>query len=250
MAVLKVPHRVIVLIRDRVESLFSSLKGRFLGPTAGDKRLTIRYERSLSLPGMYEAALKESGGLPNLETLTTVVDGSKDYLDALKLKAVNTIVKDVEKHLGEHDSPTPVTINRVLKESWEGVTASVKRVVDTETQTAKGLGSLEGIVRANASIGIEDPYIVWVVSKDRYLCEECIRLHLLEDGVTPKIWLFSEVSRGYHNKGEDVPSILGLHPHCRCTASTILTDWGFDEKGKLTYIGKGHDEYNKQRGLK
>jgi hypothetical protein len=248
MAVLKVPHRVIALIKDRVESLFSSLKGRFLGPSAGDKRLTIRYERSLSLPGMYESALRESGGLPNLETLTTVVDGSKDYLDALKLKAVNTIVKDVEKHLGEHDRPTPVTINRVLKESWEGVTASVKRVVDTETQTAKGLGSLEGIVRANASIGIDDPYIVFVVSKDEYLCLECKRIHLMSDGNTPRVFKLSEVSMGYHVKGEDSPSGHGLHPSCRCIFdkyAPVVTETGVKPLCKvrvgdrvLTHTGK------------
>ena len=249
MAVFRVPHRVIALIRDRVESLFSSLKGRFLGPSAGDKRLTIRYERSLSLPGMYESALRESGGLPNLETLTTIVDGSKDYLDALKLKAVNTIVKDVEKHLGEHDRPTPVTINRVLKESWEGVTASVERVVHTETQAAKNYGSMEGIVRANASIGIDDPYIVFVTSGRPSVCDECKRLHLMPDLITPRIWKMSEISRGYIYKGSPVPSVLGSHPNCSCVQSTILPDWGFNDKGKLTHVGKGHLEYNKQRGL-
>jgi hypothetical protein len=107
---------------------------------------------------------------------------------------------------------------------------------------------LDGIVKVNASAGVEDPLIYFVVVRDDDLCDECRRLHLLPDGVTPKVWRLSEVKRGYHRKTDDVPSLGGEHPHCRCSLVTIMKGYGFTKSGGITYISPDHDELEAQRG--
>jgi hypothetical protein len=102
------------------------------------------------------------------------------------------------------------------------------------------------ITRASASLDDADPTVFFVVVKDAATCKECIRLHLMDDGSTPKLWKFSELKQGYHKRSEDYPSAFGLHPHCRCTLTYLAKGFGFS-RGRVSYIREGHDEYSKQR---
>jgi hypothetical protein len=79
-------------------------------------------------------------------------------------------------------------------------------------------------------------------------CDECKRIHLMPDKITPRAWKLSEVSAGYHKKGENFPCMSDLHPHGRCTMVTILPGYGFDADGKVTYITHGYDILKEQRG--
>ncbi len=246
MPIFKLPRRVTQIIETRINGLFDSIKGRFLGARGLDKSLLFVYNRDLSLPGMYEAATSEEGATPSHETLDTLVDTSKKYIDSLKLKTVNKVIKDVEAHLADQEV-TPESIEATLKESWENVTSQMTRIVNTETQATKSIGLLEGIVQGNAKIGVEDPVVAFIPIKDKSLCNECLTLHLLPDGITPRLFLLSEVAKGYHIKGSDSPSIHGLHPHCRCQMVTVMPGFGFTDGGRVTYIKKDHSEIEKQR---
>lgn len=156
MPAFKLPKRVLKIIETKVGTLFEGVRARLLGNRGTDKILTFGYNKTLSLPGIYEAAIKEEGGLPNLETLDTLVDSSKKYLDALQLKAVNAVVKDIEGHITDPDA-TAESIESAIKESWENVTSQVTRIVDSETQTTKSVGLLEGISRSNAAMRSRRP---------------------------------------------------------------------------------------------
>ena len=83
--------------------------------------------------------------------------------------------------------------------------------------------------------------------RDQHRCDECTRLHMMPDGVTPKVWKLSDVGSGYHKKGQSQPKVGGLHPHCRCMLTHLLSGYGFDASGRVTYIAAGHDEYENQR---
>jgi hypothetical protein len=74
----------------------------------------------------------------------------------------------------------------------------------------------------------------------------CRRLHLLDNGKTPRVYKLSEVGHGYHKKGQDDPKLGGLHPHCRCTLVTLMPGFGFDKAGMVKYISRTHDEWAKQ----
>jgi hypothetical protein len=103
----------------------------------------------------------------------------------------------------------------------------VEAIVDTEASNARNVSLMDGIVRINAVRGIDDPVVYFVVVRDNVTCPECIKLHLLEDKRTPRVWKLSEVGQGYHKRGDDHPKIGGLHPHCRCTMVTLLPGFGF-----------------------
>ena len=64
---------------------------------------------------------------------------------------------------------------------------------------------------------------------------------------SPRLWKLSELSGGYHQRGQDFPSVMLLHPHCRCTMVMVPPGYGFDKKGHLTFVGLDHNELEKQR---
>jgi hypothetical protein len=97
---------------------------------------------------------------------------------------------------------------------------------------------------------IDDPVVYWVIVRDEHVCGECVRLHMLPDGVTPRCWYLSEVGHGYHKKGQDNPKVGGLHPHCRCSMVTLLPGYGFSASGNVAFISLNHDEVARQRGVK
>ncbi len=242
MAIFKIPKRVVNIIDKKIADLFDRIKVKFLGPRGADKYVTATHDKEISLPGMFEAASREEGGLPNIETLATMTDTSKNYIDALRLRTVNRVVKTLEEGANK-----PEDITNTLDETWKEATAHLRQIIESEVQSTKNIALLDGIIRTNASFGVDDPYVAFIIVRDENVCSECIRLHLSEDGVTPKVYKLSELNRGYHKKGMPVPSIHGLHPNCRCQLVTILPSYGFDDKGKVKYVNKGHIEYDHQR---
>jgi hypothetical protein len=246
MPIIKLPNSTVKKITNRIEEIFDLVKGKLLNRPG--KSLTISYERTRSLPGLYEQTLRESGGLPDSETLENLINSATNYIDALKLRSINQVVKKLEGVLSSGDIITTETISEALNEVWDGVSSHLNTIVDTELQAAKTVGILDGITRANASIGIDDPVVVFIPSKDiTTVCEECIKIHLMPDRITPRAWYMSEVSGGYHIRGEDRPSIYELHPNGRCHMTTILPGWGF-KSGVLDYIGSGYNIIADQRG--
>lgn len=245
----KLSSRLLKIIENKISSMFDSIKYKLLGPRSGDKSLYITtFDIEKSIPKIYEEAIRQEGGIPNIQTLNKLTDTSKNYIDSLKLKTINTMISEIEKHAAKPDF-SPQELEENLVESWKQVTSNLEKIVKTETQVAKNIGLLEGIVRNNARIGIEDPTIAFIcVPRDQFgPCPECTRLHLMEDEKTPRLWKLSELSRGYHKKGNPTPSILGCHPNDRCVMVTILPSFGFNEKGKTTYIKKGFDALKAQR---
>jgi hypothetical protein len=239
----KLPKRIIDILSSRIEQLFEGVKTRLTGR---GKRLVITHDPNLSIPKIYEQAIREEGGLPNLETLSKLTQTANNYVDALKFKTINQAVKNLEQHLHETKKVSPQSINNSLKETFDSIAPQVERIVNTETQAAKSFGLLEGIVRMNASIGIEDPVVFWVSVNDEHRCDTCTRLHTI-DGTIPRLWYLSEVARGYIKKNSEVPSLLSPHPNCRCHMTTMAPSFGFDSKGLVTYIKSGHSEIEKQR---
>ena len=98
-------------------------------------------------------------------------------------------------------------------------------------------------------MGIDDPVVAFIPVKDKDLCEECERLHLMSDRICPRVWFYSEIQGGYFHRGDDTPSWNLLHPHCRCTPSTVLPGFGFDGNGRVMWIKQGFLELDFQRSV-
>lgn len=243
-------------IDSTVDDLFDRLMTRLLGHGFTGRHLFIGFNEDLSLPGIFHAATTGEGGTVDTTILNGVADIARDYINKNREDAkaktkqhVRSLMADL--HAGKIDPDDFENhVDSSLHELWDTVRSGVERVVSTENEHAKTLGIKDGIDQINASLGVEDPVVCFVPVKDHSLCDECRRLHLLPDGVTPKVWLSSEVESGYHKRGVDRPSWQLLHPHCRCALSTVLKGFGFDKSGRVTFISSDHDELAYQRAYK
>jgi hypothetical protein len=246
----------IKLIEKAVDELFDKAKGRYLGPAAIDKRIYLGdFSNPKSLPGIYMSAAREEGAVPDKDIIAHLTRNAANYLDAYRSATKAQVVKQVQAFLAEAAAKGVKTdvgtvLGGKLADTWGKVTTDVKRLIDTEASNARNMGALEGIIGVNTSQGIEDPVVYFVVVRDDDLCDECARLHLLENGVTPKLWYLSELKHGYHKKGEDQPALGGEHPHCRCTLVTLMPGYGFDKAGMVKYVAPDHDEMEAQRSMK
>lgn len=238
-------------IEKEIDELFDRAKVRILGPQSVDKRIYVGFEHEFSLPGIFAAASRAERNIPNEETIKALLQNVGQYIDAYRFQTKAHVVKSVQSFLSEAaakgiKTDLETVLGGQLSDVWAKTTSDLKRLVETEASNIRNTGLLEGIVKVNASQEIDDPSIYFVIVRDEHVCDECVRLHMLEDGSTPRVWKLSEVGHGYHKKGQPNPKVGGLHPNCRCTMVTILPGYGF-KGGFVHYIGPGHDEYKAQR---
>lgn len=239
-------------IMDSVDTLFERAKTRLLGPGMDGKKLVIQAPKYLSMTGLFETASKLEGVEPREEVMRSVLRVAGSYLDAQKEKTKAQIVQRVNSFLMDAQAKGVKTdvetvLGGHLSEIWADVGKEVRRIVETETTTARNTGAFDAIGRIGAVTGKGDPVVFFVVVRDGHRCEECTRLHLLADKVTPRVWLSSEIGAGYHRKGDPSPKVNGLHPHCRCTITHLTPGYGFDSLGRIRYVSPDHDELRAQR---
>lgn len=245
-------------VQGAVDRLFDRIRERYLEQPPVDKKVVFGLKGSISLPDLYRMAAGEEGVRPDAEVLAGLVRVASSYLDAQQARtkarvvhAVEAWMNDISNRGGEPD------VERILagelSDAFGEAKVGVKRIFDTETTRARNTGLLDGIVRVNAGMGIDDPVVYFALAHyvdEDAPCEECRRLHMMPDGVTPRLWHLSEVGHGYHKEGDDNPKLGGLHPHCRCVLVTLMPDYGFDAAGTLRWIGFGHDALKAQREAK
>lgn len=235
-------------IHAAIDSLFERIKARFLGVRLVDKTLTVTSDRpDLTLAGIATAAAADDGAKMSPKTLLGVVNIAGSYLDSARERAKAEVLHHVLS-AEQEGQPSSGALAGKLVDVWSKVTNDVMRIADTETQRSRATGTLEGITMLNLQAGIDDAMVFFVVVRDGLRCKECTRLHLMPDGVTPRVWKMSEVGTGYHKRGENNPKVNGLHPHCRCSLATLMPGYGFDAAGMVRFVGRGHNEYATQRG--
>jgi hypothetical protein len=244
------------LIAAKVDDWFDKLKLRYFGPGRwqGHKQIVIQtwHAPELTLPGVLSAASALEGVRADEGTSETLIKLANGFLDATRERTKAQVLREVTTFLTEAQASGVKTdvatvLGGKLAEVMGKVHTQVDTIIDAETSIAKNTGLMDGITRINAHLGIGDPAVYFIVVHDNLLCKECRRVHLLEDGVTPRLWLLSEVKHGYHTRGEDLPSIGGLHPHCRCTMATLMPGYGFTASGMVTYQAPDWDEFKRQR---
>lgn len=253
------PHYVLSgaalkLIDSLIDQMFDRAKSRFLGKGSIDKRILFGRKSRMSLPGLYLTAAEAEGVNGNPRVLKSLLSVAENYLDASRANAKAKVVNEVSSFLADAkaqgiDTDVETVLNGKLTDVWGEVGKNVKTIIDSEAQNGRAFGALEGIVKINEDVGENDPVVYFVVVHDEHLCDECKRLHLNEDDVTPRLWRLSECKAGYHKRGDNEPSIAGEHPHCRCTIATLMPGYGFDHNGHVTYKGPKWDEWEKQRPL-
>lgn len=241
------PKLTLKTVEQIVEELFDTAKASLLGVSAGDNDIVVGSESSLI--ELYSYATEAAGGKPNPKTVETLKKIATSYIEAAKERAKAQILKEADALVRESASQEDVAslVGERIGDALESAKVDLQRILDAESTTARNLGSLEGISKLAEMAGVDDPTVYFVVVRDPpWPCDECKRLHLLEDEVTPRVWRMSELKHGYHKKGETTPSVCGLHPHCQCTLAACPKGYGF-VGGKLTFVSEDHDELASQR---
>jgi hypothetical protein len=243
-------HQMNVIAR-LIEVLFERIKARFLRPN-GPKQLRGNWNYNNSLQGIYTQALKNHGLEYKDETYEKLSRIAEGYIDATKEKTKSQVLKNVEDFFVQQRI-TGGNTDKVLKKELEIVMNNAKdsigKIISTELNSAKNVGTLEAIDELSASMGEKDPSVAFLGPNDSETCSECKRMYFLSDGTTPKVWRKSELNAGYHKKGNSKPSMLGAHPRCRHSLVLIPQGYGF-VNGRIDFINLDHDEWEKQRNQK
>ena len=242
-------------IQAAVDLVFDRISGSLLGPDwihpRKDKNIFISFKPHLSLPGIYELAAREELAKPNPEVLETLIHVANGYLESQRhatkaqiVNAVTSFLADAVKRGIKTDLKT--ILGGQLAGIFTKVKANVEKIVAAESNTAKNMGTLEGIVRVAALNNIADPVVAFIGPNDSYVCEECKKT-LYTTYPIPKCFLLSETTSSYHQRGEKNPSMSGQHPFCRHSQIMLMPGFGFDEGGRLKYFHKGYSALDAQK---
>lgn len=238
-----------------VEDLFDKIALHFIGnipKLAHKKLLLIGHKPNLGLAQLFVQSLQNRSPNPlEYDVLKGILDNSHGYVEALKNQTRNRLTEKLdelardaklkESKIAEED------LNKAISEELERAQSHMKSIVHSQTTRTKNMGTALDIGRVASSIGDEDPTVFFVVFKRPATCKWCQKIHLMPDGITPRLWKFSELKQGYFVRGEKNPSIMGLHPNCSCQLTYLSKGFGFDSKGNVAYVAEKHDEYTKQR---
>lgn len=238
-----------------VEEMFDNLAFQLVGglPKLQEtKRLFISTERHFGLANLFVQAMANK--TPNQiekDVLRSLLESAHGHLEGLKNRTRAHVAERLDGLAREaklrKEKLEVETIRAAIAEEMAKARSAMMTIVEAEATKLRNLGSMMDITRVASSISDEDPTVFFVVVKDDVTCKECIRLHLMADQMTPKLWKLSELKQGYHKRGENHPSAFGLHPHCRCTLTYLPKSYGFNAKGRLSFIDLGHDHFSTQR---
>lgn len=239
-----------------VESMFDRLAYNLLGniPKLRNKKLEFfGSQPKFSLAHIFLQAMGNRE--PNIfekEVLRGILNSSHRFIESLKNKTVSNVVESIDALVKEskiqNSHVSSAQVAELISTQMESARGHMKLIAEAETTKTRNLAHTMEISGDAKNQGIEDPTVFFIIVRDGKACPECIRLHMLPDGITPKAYKMGDLSMGYHKRGDDRPSACGEHPFCRCSLSQLSPGWGF-KNGFVSFISLNHDEYAAQRGL-
>ena len=238
-----------------IEKMFDQLAYNLLGniPKLRDKSPFFGSAAKFSLAHIFVQALnnRELNHVQR-DILRSILNSSYGYIESLKSKTSSNVAEAIDALVKEsrlkNTLVTTSLVVGIMAHEMGKARSHMKLIAEAETTKTRNLGHLSEIISDTKNEGIEDPTVFFIIVRDGKNCVECLRLHMLPDGVTPKVYRMSELSMNWHKRGEDRPSCNGEHPGCRCSLQQLPPGWGF-KAGYLAFISLDWDEYKKQRGL-
>jgi very-short-patch-repair endonuclease len=208
-------HRV---IHDLFDKAALSLVGPI--PKLHHKKITLLgFAEGLTLASLFVAAMNNKW-LNHVEqdVLKGILDNTYNYINVLKNKTSTNVTNRVEALAREArltgEKIPEAKINQIVQEELGKARSGLERIAASEATKTRNLGAVMEISRTAAISGNKDPIVGFHVINDSSTCESCVKVNLMPDGVTSRLFKMSELSAGYFKRGDKVPSILGQHPHC------------------------------------
>lgn len=242
-------------INNIVEGIFDRIALQFIGDIPrlrNVKRLIISSQQNFGLSHLFVQAMSNKR-LNEIEQdfLKSLLGSADGYIESLKNRTKSNVSERLDGLVREAQLQkrklTEEEIQAVIDEEMRKAGSHLKTIVEMEGTKFRNLGTMVDVARVSANLGDDDPNVFFVVVKDATTCKECQRLHLMPDGVTPRLWKMSELAQSYHKRGGERPSAFGLHPHCRCTLTYLSKGFDFDKLGKLKYNEQDYDAYADQK---
>lgn len=244
-------------IEQMIKNRFDSISMQFLGmipKKAKEKMITFS---TTSEPNMISLFLQALGTKnPNKaeeDTLKTMLRVSNGYLDALRDRTAAKIMHEIESQMTNaslrNEKASAKKIDKIINKEMGRAGSHLKLIVNSESNKAANTGTALQISKLSQEKGEDDPTVFFIVTIDDVTGPEEFVLHLLPDRVTPRLWKLSELGAEYHKVGDPNPKLPGLHPNCRCKLTYLAKGYGFNEKGKVKFVGLDHDEFKRQREI-
>jgi hypothetical protein len=238
-----------------VEEMFDSISLSFIGdiPKLKNKKLlVISSERNFGLANLFVQAMQNKTPNPiEQDILKSILNSAHGYIESLKNKTASNIVERIDGLAREaslkNQKMDEDEVQAILNEEMKRTSSNLQSLVESESTKFRNLGNAMEISRVASSLEDMDPTVFFVVVRDNKLCSECRRLHLMPDGVTPRLWKLSELKQGYGKRGDETPSLFNRHPNCRCTLTYLSSGFSFDKKGKIAYRSENFNALEWQR---
>jgi len=171
----------------------------------------------------------------NVETL--IREYNKKYKDNLMVNRLFTMAlrsKEANKSVSQLATDMRDLTGDMARD-WD-------RVAATEMTNIINTGMVDTIVKMNPETHPDEIIVFKRVVNDADLCRSCKRLHLENDGSTPKIYRLSQVLANGTNVGKKPNSwdmiINATHPYCRCSIVQLPAGFIFNEEGRMKFVGK------------
>lgn len=238
-----------------VDKMFDQLAYNLLGniPKLRDRSPFFSSSPKFSLANIFIQAIGSKE--PNIfekEVLKGILNSSFRFIEGLRNKTSSNIVESVDALVKEAKIKkgyvAPNQVSEIISQEMVKAKSHLQLIAEADTTKTRNMGYAMDIADKSQKQGIEDPTVFFIIVRDGKACKECVRLHMMPNNVTPRVWKMSELSMGYHKRGEDRPSGCGEHPFCRCSLSQLAPGWGF-KNGFVSFISLDYDEYKEQRGL-
>jgi hypothetical protein len=207
-------------------------------PEAEQKKLKIAKESAFAaITGLRDASIAKMRG--------TLVNATFEHMGNYLGEEVKNVIEEAyikNTSLGK--------LVGDLKREAKDWSSKWSTVATTEFSKTLNSGICDAIIQRNRGASNDDIYCYFAVVRDSKFCKHCSRLLLWPNG-QPRIFTMSElISAGsnYGRKAVDYkPSIMGLHPNCRCTVSQLPRGWEVKANGHLTFKSPDYNQYKNQK---
>lgn len=244
-------------IQGVIDRLFNQVKTSFLGGVpdlSRNKRIIFSTsDNSQTLIHLFIKALgNKSPNQAEEEALKQMLSIANSYVDSLKEKTKAQVVSSVSNYYQQqnlrNEAPVSDDLINIIKENMEKSKSQLDIIANAESKNVTNMGNILKITRMASEQGIQRPIVFYnVIYDDRTAEQPEKNIHLIDGTLIPRLWYVDELSTEYWKKGMKAPSIWGGHPNCRCKISYLAPGFGFNESGKITYKGHGHNELREQR---
>ena len=170
--------------------------------------------------------------------------GRMPFIDSKEGAAVSEALQDPNLH--------SKNLRGILTGKVENWQYRYKTIVTTELNRASNWGAMDAILHNSPDQSPDQLYVFKQGNKPGHgACKHCEKFWYMADGITPKVYLMSQLIANGSNIGKKakdwMPTIDATHPNESHILSELRPGFGFIN-GEIEWMSKDHNEYDKQQG--